>query len=74
MTTKRQLQTMAQAHKITNDLKYLRDCDSQLLNPGLRKYFQRRSNKARRRSNRAICKDFQANWVTPEKSSRILRR
>ena len=60
--TKRQMSTMAQAHKITNDLKYMRDCDSRLLNPGIRKFFQRRSNKAIRRYNRAICKDFQSNW------------
>lgn len=72
--SKRQLQTMAQAHKINNDLKYLRDCDSQLLNPGIRKYFQRRSNKATRRFNRAICKDFQPSWLTLQNSSRILRR
>ena len=60
--TNQERQTLDQFRKISNISKYLRGEHSIDLTPGLRRGFRRRANKAQRRHNRAICKDFSLNW------------
>ena len=60
--TNQERQTLDQFRKINNNAKYLRGEWSMWLTPGLRRGFRRRANKAQRRHNRAICKDFSLNW------------
>ena len=60
--TNQERQTLDQFRKINNDIKYMRGEHSMWLNPRTRKVFRRRANKAQRRHNRAICKDFSYSW------------
>jgi len=60
--TKRQRQTLRQYRRNLSDINWLRGEHSMWLNPRTRKGFRRRANKAQRRHNRAICKDFSYSW------------
>ena len=60
--TKRQRRTLDQYRKNLSEISWLRGEHSMWLNPRTRKGFRRAANRALRRHNRAICKDFSYSW------------